>query len=114
MTTGQPHPHRPPGLRYPQITGSAQPNPTGGPGSAEFASARLSARNGKTERRRSALSRRFAAQPPINSPRHLRDPLVRITMHCGRSVNVHVAAKRVVRLQQPTLHSRRYAHIATN
>ena len=31
MTTGQPHPHRPPGLRYPQITGSAQPNPHGRP-----------------------------------------------------------------------------------
>ena len=68
MTTGQPHPHRPPGLRYPPDHWFRAAQPPGGPGSAEFASARLSARNGKTERRRSALSRRFAAQPPINSP----------------------------------------------
>jgi len=39
MTTGQPHPHRRPDLRHPQIAGSAQPNPAAGTGSAGFASA---------------------------------------------------------------------------
>jgi hypothetical protein len=35
MTTGQPHPHRRPDLRHPQITGSVQPNPTGDGGPAK-------------------------------------------------------------------------------
>jgi hypothetical protein len=71
MTTEQPHPHRRPDLRHPQIAGSAQPNPAAGTGAAGFASARPAARDSKhaesAEPRHSALSQRFAAQPPINS-----------------------------------------------